>query len=151
MGFKSRFPFFNRDEVTPDETDTNPDVQSLIGRTLARVQGFSNVLGVFKFIRSDYNGKLHVAQSPTDFDNITLKSPLMVAGLNVLLVANPDRQEVFLVNVANNTLQLQFRFPDSSTFVFTAQPNDLIHLAGYTQQLEAVSTAGGETVRIWEI
>lgn len=150
MGFKSFFPFFNRDEVTPSETDENPDVESRIGRTLARLQGFSNILNVFKFIRSDYNGRLHVTQAPTDFDNFHAGSVVTVIGTAVLVPANPDRQFLMVENQATVDISLNVVVGGLDVFFIGILPGDVVSIIGFTQAFSITSTVAGDTVKFFE-
>lgn len=143
MGFKSLFPSFNRDEVTPSETDVNPDVESRIGRTLARLQAFSNVLSVFKFLRSDYNGRLHITNAPTDFDNFNAGSVAYNGSVQPLVPPNPDRQEIWINNVSSQTVALRITQGGVSLFSFNMSPFEFITLTGVTMELDVFAPAVG--------
>lgn len=150
MGFKSLFPFFNRDEVTPSERDDNPDVQSLIGRTLARLQGFSNALGVFKFIRSDYNGRLHITKAPTDFDNYRFGSVALIVGTVVIAPPNPDRQELWLQNVGGASPTMAIVIGTDVIWQQVLASGDIIVLTGITGQVQFVSAAAAGVINFVE-
>jgi hypothetical protein len=151
MGFKSLFPFFNRDEVTPSEVDADPDVESRVGRVLARIQGFSNILGVFKFIRSDYNGKLHVTQAPTDFDNINSGTYVTIVGNSVMLPANPDRQIVYLANIAGFSVDIYIVVNGVNVFFMGLLAGDIAIFSGFTQSISVTSGTAGGSINFFEV
>lgn len=151
MGFKSFFPFFNRDEVTPSETDENPDVESRIGRTLARLQGFSNILNVFKFIRADYNGRLHITDAATDFDNFKSNTVVSVIGTVILVPANPDRQALLVANFSDTDMALYIHIEATDYFLLGILPGDIANITGITQQVILSSTVAGKSVYYFEV
>lgn len=145
MGFKSRFPGFNQDEVAPSEPDPTPDVESRIGRVLARLQGFSNILGIFKFLRSDYNGRLHVTQAPTDFENINPGIYVTINGTSNMLAANPDRQVLFIADNAAFDVAVYIVVNGLNVFFAGLLPGDILTMTGFTQAIAiGASTAGGQ-------
>lgn len=150
MGFKSLFPFFNRDEVTPSEPDPNPDITSAFSRTLARLQGFSNVLQVFKFLRSDYNGRLHVTQAPTDFDNFNGSSVVSIVGTINIVPANPDRQFLLLENGGTSDVAIQVTINGSNFFFMGLLPGDVASIIGFTQAFVVTSTIAGVPINFFE-
>lgn len=150
MGFKSLFPFFNRDEVTPSEPDTNPDVESTFKRVLARIQGFSDALGVFKFIRSDYNGKLHVTQAPTNFENVNFADVIMTGALQVLAPANPDRQEIWILNIGPTVPTISIRSGGNVIFSYGIPIGNIDIFRGLTQEFDVTAPSASGTVRFVE-
>jgi hypothetical protein len=151
MGFKSRFPFFTRDEVTPDEIVDEPDIDKNFGRVIARVQAWSNILGISKFLRSDYNGRLHVTETPTDFENINSGTYTTIVGNSVMLPANPDRQIVYLANIAGFSVDVYLVVNGVNVFFMGLLAGDIAIFSGFTQALSVTSATAGGSIRFFEV
>ena len=151
MGFKALFPFFNRTELAPSEIDNDPDVDSKFNRSVSRLEVASNIKETFMFLRGDFNGRLHVTETPTDFDNTNAGTKLSVVGQNTIVPANPDRQVILIANEGIGSVSLVWVKDGLNLFSFGLLPGDIIELRGFTQQLDMSSTAAGITLRFLEV
>ncbi len=151
MGFKSLFPFFNRTEVAPSEPDNNPDVDSKFTRSVARLEAASNILEVFKFLRADYNGRLHITSAPTDFENVQYRTTVTVIGNVVAAPANPDRQTIFLANNAAFDVGIYLVIDTVNVFFAGLLPGDVAQFSGFTQAIVISSTIAGGNILVFEM
>lgn len=150
MGFKSLFPFFNRTELAPSEPDLNPDIDSKFGRVVARLEAASEGLETFAFVRVDRNGRLHIVDAPIFFDNVRSASVPTIVGFVTISPETRYRQKAFIYNIASTSKDLYVKIASISRFLTDIQPNELIELTGFIDELQINATLADGNVRILE-
>lgn len=100
--------FFPKSELEIEPFDQLSDISDGFQQTLARLLGYDESAGLFKLLRVDADGKLHVTSEVVSSPNGNVSRVNVGTVATLIIAANVDRREVTIYNPENQSLFIDF-------------------------------------------
>ena len=146
----SRKENFNNTEAQLAPNPTFPEISEGLQQTLARLMGLDPNNAIFRFLRTDQDGRLLV--SATSLQGTTAQQPkvtVTTATIN-LLPANNSRRVFIIQNLGTTAIYLGFGI-DATVNLLQVPPNGGVFIDDhFLGAVNAIAASGSNDVRIAE-